>query len=512
MADIYTSAVFEESGQRGIILPGNIRQDLYQTLRKTTAPRTSTTVDRITVWLATAVLSLATMKASEVDEAELFVEWVTMHDNDVRETHRDADGQVRPLGEKFDVGGAQMRYPGDPRVDPALWMNCRCTLRPVLAEEALVAASLAERPGLGGYPINNCADLKNAIQAIGRARPQDRAKTIAHIRTQKKNLGCPEVMLPESWATASEDAVKQKSAVVVALPHPDDPVHQIGDEQKHATVAFLGKGLDDPQVDKVRGAVSSYARDVGKPFEAKVSGQGTLGRRRRQRAVRRAPRAAAGPRRHGRPPRRAHRERRAPALRAARDHPLRLHRLAEGGVHQVRPARRVARRPAGRVPARRRDAPHQEEARGHRPRGRARPGRSRRRHARTCRRTPPRRRRSPPTIFPVETPTARCRGTPCSHPRTSGPATSASSPRGHSTNRPLPLPLTWQKTSAEGHDGNVTVAKTERIGKVKHPKTGYYEQRAAGHFIMNPEADEVVGPDRGVRQVRPLRRRRRHHL
>jgi hypothetical protein len=53
--------------------------------------------------------------------------------------------------------------------------------------------------------------------------------------------------------------------------------------------------------------------------------------------------------------------------------------------------------------------------------------------------------------------------------------------------RPLPLPLTWQKVSAEGHDGNVTVSKIEQIVRVGS------EMRAVGHFISTPEADEVVG-------------------
>jgi hypothetical protein len=53
--------------------------------------------------------------------------------------------------------------------------------------------------------------------------------------------------------------------------------------------------------------------------------------------------------------------------------------------------------------------------------------------------------------------------------------------------RPLPLPLTWQRTSADGHDGSVTVAKIERLTRVGN------EIRGGGSFIVNAEADEVVG-------------------
>ena len=50
-------------------------------------------------------------------------------------------------------------------------------------------------PG-GGYPIENKSDLKNAIQAIGRAK--DPAKTKAHIKARAKALGASD-MIPESW-------------------------------------------------------------------------------------------------------------------------------------------------------------------------------------------------------------------------------------------------------------------------------------------------------------------------
>lgn len=53
--------------------------------------------------------------------------------------------------------------------------------------------------------------------------------------------------------------------------------------------------------------------------------------------------------------------------------------------------------------------------------------------------------------------------------------------------RDLPLPLTWQKVSAEGHNQNVTVAKIEKIVRVGN------EIRGMGHFLMTPEADEAIG-------------------
>ena len=55
----------------------------------------------------------------------------------------------------------------------------------------------------GSYPIADCEDLKNAIQAIGRAK--DPEKTKAHIKKRKSALGCEDVDLPEGWAMDDDE-------------------------------------------------------------------------------------------------------------------------------------------------------------------------------------------------------------------------------------------------------------------------------------------------------------------
>jgi hypothetical protein len=50
-----------------------------------------------------------------------------------------------------------------------------------------------ERKG-GGYPIKDAASLKDAIQAVGRAKPEDRAKTIAHIKSAAAKLGLTKLL------------------------------------------------------------------------------------------------------------------------------------------------------------------------------------------------------------------------------------------------------------------------------------------------------------------------------
>jgi len=69
------------------------------------------------------------------------------------------------------------------------------------AERDKAADSGAAMPD-GSYPIENCEDLANAIQAIGRAKDPDATK--AHIRKRKSALGCPDVELPDTWASETD--------------------------------------------------------------------------------------------------------------------------------------------------------------------------------------------------------------------------------------------------------------------------------------------------------------------
>lgn len=63
------------------------------------------------------------------------VEWIATRDSRVRDTHAEADGQVVPVGGRFNVGGASMAYPGDPSAPAGEVVNCRCTIAPVVAKQ-----------------------------------------------------------------------------------------------------------------------------------------------------------------------------------------------------------------------------------------------------------------------------------------------------------------------------------------------------------------------------------------
>jgi hypothetical protein len=62
-------------------------------------------------------------------------EWRTRHDEKVRISHRDADGDRVAFWAPFYVGGEPLMFPGDPNGSPDNVINCRCDL--IIRDEVL---------------------------------------------------------------------------------------------------------------------------------------------------------------------------------------------------------------------------------------------------------------------------------------------------------------------------------------------------------------------------------------
>jgi HK97 family phage portal protein len=67
--------------------------------------------------------------------ADLQREWISVEDSRTRDSHNDADGQRRKMGDDFDVGGVSLIRPGDPSGPPGETINCRCVLGVIAPDE-----------------------------------------------------------------------------------------------------------------------------------------------------------------------------------------------------------------------------------------------------------------------------------------------------------------------------------------------------------------------------------------
>jgi HK97 family phage portal protein len=64
-----------------------------------------------------------------------FKQWLTSGNENVRDAHADAEGQVVGISENFEVGGESLAHPGDPSGAPENVINCHCVSIPVSSED-----------------------------------------------------------------------------------------------------------------------------------------------------------------------------------------------------------------------------------------------------------------------------------------------------------------------------------------------------------------------------------------
>ena len=97
-------------------------------------------------------------------------QWISKRDDRVRITHVVADGQVRPIGERFKVGRFHLHHPGDPSDLPDSWgeiAGCRCGLlfrKPSDAAKRMREMADAARAD-AGHPQDTASTLRRAMVA-----------------------------------------------------------------------------------------------------------------------------------------------------------------------------------------------------------------------------------------------------------------------------------------------------------------------------------------------------------
>lgn len=257
-------------------IPTRIADTIGQVLDKSSP---DTRPDLLTTLLVVATTNAAIVQAAEDDPEPLLLEWVTMHDADVRDTHRHAEGQQRPAGQTFTVGGSQLEYPGQPVGDPAIWINCRCTLAPVLA----ATASSVTEPGVTMNTTTGTSfvytptytttttngpvfaptstqepqsvdpaeipDLVHATPWHGVLAPEDKWSGDGR-RFAKDSLSTRELPLPLTWQKASDDG-HSGSVVVAKIVR----VQRVDGEMRGT-----GVFLTTPEADEVVGLLADFGK------------------------------------------------------------------------------------------------------------------------------------------------------------------------------------------------------------------------------------------------------------
>jgi hypothetical protein len=226
----------------------------------------------------------------------LVKQWVTRRDTRVREAHKDVNGQIRLLDDPFDVGGFEMRYPGDPTAPADLTVNCRCVMvatAPPRTDErtASVEPELAA-DGEGDFQSRMPEQLKRywltgpgalkirwgtpgafdrCVRALRPDFPQDPEGLCANLYHDATGR----------WpGQRAEGETVHTGAMVALMPHADDAARlALGSEfaeaadQLHVTLFYLGEGADWPEDARaeVHRAVSAAADWLG-PVTARAFG------------------------------------------------------------------------------------------------------------------------------------------------------------------------------------------------------------------------------------------------
>ena len=266
--DLFDRSFVEEAGGgEAITARDRLIEDLRDVLDKTGEPRPFTG-ETLARYVATATVNAATEAAVAFSGDVLVMEWVTMHDDKVRETHRELEGQRRGLGDSFDVNGVSLRYPGDVSAPIAYWINCRCVIRPDQpnADERRAMASLPQAFAEGDpmtepvedqqqRPVDKPATvpMPDPIPWHGILAPEG-TKSGDKRGFKKGSLRSRNLPLRLTWQKASADG-HDGSVVVGSIEglHRHDP----GGDQPNQIRAH-GHFLQTPEADEVIGQAAAF--------------------------------------------------------------------------------------------------------------------------------------------------------------------------------------------------------------------------------------------------------------
>lgn len=125
-------------------------------------------------------------KEAQANGIDLKQQWLATLDNRTRHEHRVLDGQIRAIGEPFEVDGYEIEYPADPKALPRLVYNCRCTTIAVVNGHA-IDIDVRDKSVIGDYE-----EWKNGKQEAAEAEPpkdeqKGKFKKLASADVEEKN-------------------------------------------------------------------------------------------------------------------------------------------------------------------------------------------------------------------------------------------------------------------------------------------------------------------------------------
>lgn len=147
-ASVLWLEIFEAEAPRADApkIMATFQKELRSHLEKTAKPTDmDAAIERVTYWLGTFTVNDATYRGNRARGGER-MRWQAMKDDAVRTSHRAANGQIASADGTFDIGGSNLRYPGEPVGPPEVWINCRCILVPARVEGFDVATVTAAVP------------------------------------------------------------------------------------------------------------------------------------------------------------------------------------------------------------------------------------------------------------------------------------------------------------------------------------------------------------------------------
>ncbi len=191
-------------------------------------------------------------KRMEKEGVKLKQMWVAVKDERTRHSHRQLDGEVRPVGEVFSNG---CEYPADPKAPACEVYNCRCKLRSVIEGLEPRAYKYLDESKMGGMSYEEWKEGKGKSQDILHQDKVSKAMRSKHAREYGGVGGGSGKVVP-----ASQSAIIKKETE-----EHKELIKRLSDEKiAYKQVEPLNRKLTDDEIirrisggDKTKGSCSS---------------------------------------------------------------------------------------------------------------------------------------------------------------------------------------------------------------------------------------------------------------